>query len=621
MNNESRNLRQRKKDFVAEDSEAVVNSPMPFREKVKYLTTEITTTRPSSSKYFKRKLFCRFALGPLLGVLFTLFFLKSFLDSDRVEFLKLIFDNDLLKILPNSLANDIVANITNIFRQQEPSLEDLIPGKSLNALGASAKFPVFIIPGITSSGLELWKGQECAEPYFRKRLWGTTSMIRLILTDKQCWLNHMKLNITDGLDPADIKLRAAQGLEAADFLIPGYWVWAKIIENLAEVGYDHSSLFLASYDWRLAFEDLEIRDQYFSRLKAQIEFHHKVFNEKIVLLSHSMGSNLVFYFMKWVESSKGGKGGSKWIEKHIEHFINIAGPLLGAPKSLSAALSGETRDTAQLGQVESAVLEFFFSREERAEVFRMYGGILGLLPKGGNLLWGDGKSSVDESIPHMIILNEETNRQNLTTEQALNLTLSCLPKPSYDRFNRQFSMGYDPYAPDEPKYWTNPLESKLPLAPSMKISCFYGVNKPTERAFIYQPNEPQNGKNNISIPFIVSKSFESDNNNPLKYASGVFLEDGDGTVPVLSNGFMCRHGWKSKLFNPSGVSIHTREYVHEPVSLVSDIRGGPKTSDHVDILGNHHLITDILKIVTGYEIPDDKIHSKIDTFNSTFLHK
>jgi phospholipid:diacylglycerol acyltransferase len=31
--------------------------------------------------------------------------------------------------------------------------------------------------------------------------------------------------------------RAAVGLEAADYVIGGYWVWGKIIENLAEIGY------------------------------------------------------------------------------------------------------------------------------------------------------------------------------------------------------------------------------------------------------------------------------------------------------------------------------------------------------------------------------------------------
>lgn len=39
------------------------------------------------------------------------------------------------------------------------------------------------------------------------------------------------------MDPEGIKLRAASGLEAADYLFPGYWVWGKLIQNLAGDGF------------------------------------------------------------------------------------------------------------------------------------------------------------------------------------------------------------------------------------------------------------------------------------------------------------------------------------------------------------------------------------------------
>ena len=46
------------------------------------------------------------------------------------------------------------------------------------------------------------------------------------------------------MDPenAEVKLRAAEGLEAVDFFMPGYHVWAKLIESLADVGYDSNNL-------------------------------------------------------------------------------------------------------------------------------------------------------------------------------------------------------------------------------------------------------------------------------------------------------------------------------------------------------------------------------------------
>lgn len=46
---------------------------------------------------------------------------------------------------------------------------------------------------------------------------------------------------------------------------------SKIVENLAVVNYDTNNLYLASYDWRLSFWNLEERDGYFSKLKSTIE--------------------------------------------------------------------------------------------------------------------------------------------------------------------------------------------------------------------------------------------------------------------------------------------------------------------------------------------------------------
>jgi hypothetical protein len=46
-------------------------------------------------------------------------------------------------------------------------------------------------------------------------------MFQAALLDRQCWLAHMRLG-DDGMDPPNIKMRAAQGLEAADYFFPGY---------------------------------------------------------------------------------------------------------------------------------------------------------------------------------------------------------------------------------------------------------------------------------------------------------------------------------------------------------------------------------------------------------------
>ena len=128
------------------------------------------------------------------------------------------------------------------------------PGQAARTEGLRAHHPVVMIPGIVSSGLELWGGHECAKSYFRQRLWGTTSMFRLFMMDKDCWVRHMSLNATTAADPPGVKVRAAQGFEAADYLVGGYWVWAPLIENLADLGYEASNMWMAAYDWRLPFD-------------------------------------------------------------------------------------------------------------------------------------------------------------------------------------------------------------------------------------------------------------------------------------------------------------------------------------------------------------------------------
>ena len=48
------------------------------------------------------------------------------------------------------------------------------------------------------------------------------------------------------------------GLVAADYFAPGYFVWAVLIANLARIGYEEKTMYMASYDWRLSFQNTEV---------------------------------------------------------------------------------------------------------------------------------------------------------------------------------------------------------------------------------------------------------------------------------------------------------------------------------------------------------------------------
>ena len=438
-----------------------------------------------------------------------------------------------------------------------------------------------MIPGVISTGLESWGTAESSRQYFRKRLWGSWSMMRALVLDKASWKRHIMLDQNTGLDPPGIKIRAAQGFDAADFFITGYWIWNKILENLATIGYDPTNAFTAAYDWRLSYKNLEIRDQYFTRLKSYIETALKTSDQKIVLVSHSMGSPVLFYFFHWVEAEDHGGGGLDWVDTHIEAWINISGCMLGALKGLPAVLSGEMKDTAQLNAFAVYGLEKFLAKEERAEIFRAMPGMSSMLPKGGNAVWGTKTWAPDDqpgqkvSYGTFINFRESNSTQspaNLTIEESMDYLLQHTDSWYKDMVLSSYSHGVAHTMAEvrdnehDMKKWINPLETRLPLAPHLKIYCFYGVGKMTERSYFYREDQDPLSKLNVTIDTSLTLG-EIDH--------GIIPGEGDGTVPLLSNGYMCTKGWRMKRYNPAGVQIKVYEMPHEPDRFSP--RGGPNT--------------------------------------------
>ncbi|KAI5310309.1 hypothetical protein KEM55_008687 [Ascosphaera atra] len=545
-----------------------------------------------------------FILGGLLGVLVALFFA----NENEVINLESIIDlpdlGSLSDVLPANLLSDL-SQFTG--RDQRTSAYDSFSvGLHLESQGLKAKYPVVMIPGVISTGLESWGTSEEARPYFRKRLWGSWTMMRALALDKVLWKKQMMLDKETGLDPPQAKLRAADGFDATDFFITGYWIWNKILENLATIGYDPTNAFSAAYDWRLSYSNLEKRDHYFSQLKLRIEMIVKTQGHKIVLTSHSMGSQVVMFFFKWVEHSDYGNGGRSWVNDHIDSWINISGCMLGTLKGLSAVLSGEMKDTAQLNSFALYGLERFFSREDRLELFRSMPGLSSMLPKGGNAVWGNGTwapddpRGTDSTLGNMVNFrtsNSTFTMRNLTMEDSEKFLLAHSDLWYHKQLVSSYSNGVAHTTAEveanenDPRKWLNPLETRLPYAPDLKIYCFYGVGKPTERAYFYRDETPEFSKKaNIAIDTAL-------NSEDGLIDHGVVMNEGDGTVNLLSLGYMPVKGWKMKRYNPAGVKVTVYEMPHEPDRFSP--RGGPNTGDHVDILGRSSLNDLILRIAGG----------------------
>ena len=579
--------------------------------------------KPKSRK--RRNTFI-FLLGSLFGLVAAGFFAQS-KDLIYLPEIGELSMESIFEVLPAGFVSDI-RDLVNGEMDFVDNFDSFSAGLKAKNEGLEAHHPVVLVPGVISTGLESWGTGNMSRQYFRKRLWGSWSMMRALVLDQENWKQHIMLDKSTGLDPPNgIKLRAAQGFDASDFFITGYWIWNKILENLASLGYDPTNSFTAAYDWRLSCPNLEVRDQYFTRLKSYIEMAHTVAGRKVVLTSHSMGSLVLFYFFHWVASPIGGNGGDDWVDRHVEAWINISGCMLGAAKDMTAVLSGEMRDTAQLNAFAVYGLEKFLSKKERAELFRSMPGLSSMLPMGGDAVWGNLTWAPDDlpgqNFTYGSFLNFRPSvaggnnaaaaPKNLTVTGALEYLFETTEPWYRDMVRSTYSHGVANTAVEvaqnekDPRKWVNPLETRLPLAPNLKIYCFYGVGKLTERSYYYRQSEQQSSQQTTMAstrPIVDATATKSLMNITIDTAHtadeadhGVLLGEGDGTVNILSTGYMCNKGWKMRRYNPSGVKITVVEMPHEPDKF--NMRGGPNTADHVDILGRKNLNELVLRVVAG----------------------
>lgn len=557
--------------------------------------------------------------------------------------------------LDNVVTQTVLPRINESIAIGHLTQEKKRPGFLLAEQGAQANYPVIMVPGFVTSGLEIWGAKDCAKRFFRQRFWAALTGARSFLIERDCWREHMMLDPMTGLDPEGIMVRGSQGFEAADYFLGNYWVWGKLIENLADVGYTPSTMHMAPYDWRLSFPMLEKRDGYLTKLKYDIEAMHKTSGKKVVLTSHSMGALLVHYFFAWVTTSEkkgGGGGGKAWVEDHIHAYVNIAGSHLGVPKAATALLSGEMSDTVFTGMMGN-MAEQFFGRRKRRDLWSSWGSLWSMLPKGGSRIWGigadmgcsdesnddpfcpkDGLSPLfkmqvnnddnGESIDNKLIAQNKlvkdfTSKDLMSVEHVIDfLKEHGAGLGSNTAAARDLSLYGE--EPSSSRVWHDPTRTPLPHAPSLSIYCLYGVGVKTERAYYYKHREinPEK-KENIDEydPPVVLDSDVQVLDQSTEF--GVRYADGDGSVPLVSLGYVCADVWKRNRhgLNPSRSKIITREYADKSEFCVEDpMRGGPGSADHVDILGNLEMTEDFLRVVTGFGLEEktakDRIVSDID---------
>ncbi|KAK0454756.1 phospholipid:diacylglycerol acyltransferase [Armillaria borealis] len=624
--------RARKVSDPASDESISDQTDEQLREDSKKLKREVKGLKHGEKKqsFFATRRFL-FSLGILFGILLGFSLIdRTDIEGMHAQLLLFMDEYDIsLPALPDFDFSRVEAewirlrsNIPELWKFNRDGREFQV-GEKMAERGLSAEFPVILVPGVISTGLESWSTSPDYRPFFREKLWGGFNMLSQVTFNREKWIAAMMLDPITGLDPPGAKIRAAQGIDAASSFIQGYWIWSKIVENLAVVNYDTNNLFLAPYDWRLSYYNLEERDGYFSRLKSVIESFKRREKKKTVIAAHSMGAT---YFFKWVESPEHGGGGPTWVEDHIEAYISIAGTHLGVAKAMAAFLSGEMKDTVQMNPAGSYVLERFFSRAERKRLFLSWAGSASMWIKGGDAIWGNARFAPDdqsESIhthgeliafrESQMLSAENDGVGNMTSEQAGTWILQHTPATFQKMMATNYSVGIERDEAtlkrndgDHTK-WSNPLEVRLPNAPSMKMYCVYGHGKETETEYARGAYEHDGN----SVDGLNPTCSDPHDNECVR--NGVKMGEGDGTVSLLSLGAMCVEGWKRPRWNPAGIKVTTVELPHLPVPSIP--RGGANTSDHVDILGSTGLNEIILKVATGvgHEV-EENIVSNIREF-------
>eukprot|EP01071_Lankesteria_metandrocarpae_P013282 Lankesteria_metandrocarpae@DN696_c0_g1_i2.p1 len=270
--------------------------------------------------------------------------------------------------------------------------------------------PVIMIPGIAGTGLfasfDNVDIPECgADPISQglRRMWLSVTEVLPPLPHQLCWIAKMSMEIPQckggdadsySKSPSGCPLvesgpesvyrdrngtnfmpqgfPGTKGFEYLDYFngvgVIGSAYFNKIAQGFRTAGYvDGESLFGFPYDWRLPFWQMD-----FGALKDLIE-HAKAENKnrKVVLLSHSMGSLILSYFLN-TQVDKG------WKDEHIETFVSVSGAFGGSSSIIEALLTGFTEffDVKLPGKVELEVIPSAYMRN----FHRRAGSIFSLVP-------------------------------------------------------------------------------------------------------------------------------------------------------------------------------------------------------------------------------------------------
>jgi len=112
-----------------------------------------------------------------------------------------------------------------------------------------------------------------------------------------------------------------------------------------------------------------------------------------------------------------------------------------------------------------------------------------MLPIGGNAVWGNSTWAPDDTPGQNVTFgsflnfkhfNGSSEYKNMTVEESMSYLMNTTEDWYQDQVRGSYSHGVAHTTAEveanekDPRKWINPLETRLPLAPNLKIYCFYG---------------------------------------------------------------------------------------------------------------------------------------------------
>jgi len=206
--------------------------------------------------------------------------------------------------------------------------------------------PVIIIPGTGGSQMDVRLNKNYAVSAFCKKqtqdwenLWINIPMLLPFLI--KCLADNMRLVY----DPVSNRTVSPPGVEIR---IPGFgkthtveWLdrkkragkyFSDVVDMLVSIGYERGvTVKGAPYDFRKAGNEQE---KYFESLNDMIQqAYYDNSQQKVILVSHSLGSKMISYFLS--------KQTLKWKSKYIDSIVNISPAIGGSVRALVQYVTGD----------------------------------------------------------------------------------------------------------------------------------------------------------------------------------------------------------------------------------------------------------------------------------------